>query len=43
MYGDEQNAHRNGAIRTFNQCWETLPQHNRTIEGIINELQTLEQ
>lgn len=43
MYGDHQNANRNGAIRTFNECWETLPQHNNTIEGIINELQTLEQ
>jgi hypothetical protein len=43
MYGDYQNANRNGAIRTFNECWETLPQLNNTIEGIINELQTLEQ
>jgi hypothetical protein len=43
MYGNHQNANRNGAIRTFNECWQTPPQHNNTIEGIINELQTLEQ
>ena len=43
MYGDERNANKSGAIRTFNECWESSPQPNKAIEEIINELQTSEQ
>jgi hypothetical protein len=38
MYGTHKQAISNGAIKSFNECWDTPPQPNPTIEGIIYEL-----
>jgi hypothetical protein len=42
MYGNELNANKNGAIRAFNECWVKIPQSNKAIETIIDELKAKE-
>ena len=41
MYGNENEALKNGVERAFNKAWTTQPKANNSIELIINELNSV--